>query len=779
MAPKPEGIKVTVRFRPMNSKEQQQPGNHVCTKLSTCGRAAQLTVPDRPDKPVTFYFDTIYGPSSTQEEVYAQSGKPLVEAMKKGYNSTIFAYGQTGSGKTWSMMGTITGAMRGLQPRIIEDVYDFIENDADPAEQWTVQISMCEIYNERVKDLLNPEEDNMKVKEAPDGTIYIEGAVEQNCASTAEVLSTMETGFMNRATSATKQNLESSRSHCVTILKTTCHKPDGSSVVAKIKMVDLAGSEKTRKTEATGQRLLEAQNINKSLTALSQVLNALCKDPEGFIPYRNSKLTRILQDALGGNSKTSLIVAASPCSYNVEETISALRFGERAKKVKTNAKINKELSPSEMGKEIKKLEKQVEILTYDNELLAAQKEALFGFLSERGHSGEAVVKDVKHPSDADEDGASVDIGGFEEVSSQVLVINKKTGAVEAGDVSALVASGNRARANKLKEQKRLQAEENARVAEQAAALIRRGDYAGLGVVLGDKVALGGGASQDFVNELEDNLADLRAELRGLDSYNDQLQDDIETLEDARSSQEHEISHLNAKLAEYRFYKQKVDFLEREYAIAQKRIAEAPPAFDDTDVEVDFTGLGPLSEAARRKIEQLMGTCQRHTKMIQNLKSNATLNTDEVLSALQGSGTQQEAMKKMLKAYSASQAKVAKSVEQADKAKRALAMLQKRDSLNKDLQANRDNRLKQMEQAVLMVSTIHKRDRTKYQEEIKQKDSEIAKLKAYIQKSAAIARKREESQQTMLASSGMGMKAPRRRPKMKKRRPARANSLTTN
>jgi len=142
MAPKPEGIKVTVRFRPMNSKEQKQPGNHVCTKLSSCGRAAQLTMPDRPDKPVTFYFDTIYGPSSTQEEVYAQSGKPLVEAMKKGYNSTIFAYGQTGSGKTWSMMGTITGAMRGLQPRIIEDVYDFIENDADPAEQWTVQISI-------------------------------------------------------------------------------------------------------------------------------------------------------------------------------------------------------------------------------------------------------------------------------------------------------------------------------------------------------------------------------------------------------------------------------------------------------------------------------------------------------------------------------------------------------------------------------------------------------------------------------------------------------------
>jgi uncharacterized coiled-coil protein SlyX len=407
----------------------------------------------------------------------------------------------------------------------------------------------------------------------------------------------------------------------------------------------------------------------------------------------------------------------------------------------------------------------------------AQKEALFGFLSERGHNGEAVVKDVKHPSDADNDGASADIGGFEEVSSQVLVINKKTGAIEAGDVNALVASGNRARANKLKEQKRLQAEENARIAEQAAALIRRGDYAGLGVVLGDKVTLGGGASQDFVNELEDNLADLRAELRGLDTYNDQLQDDIETLEDTRSSQEHEISHLNAKLAEYRFYKQKVDFLEREYDLAQQRIAEAPPAFDDADIDVDFTGLGPLSDAARRKMEQLMGACQRHTKMIQNLKSNATLNTDEVLSALKGSGTQQEAMKKMLKAYSASQAKVTKSVEQASNAKRALAMLQKRDALNKDLQANRDNRLKQMEQAVLMVSTIHKRDRTKYQDEIKQKDSEIAKLKAYIQKSAAIARKREES--TMLASSGMGMKAPRRRPKMKKRRPARADAVTAN
>jgi len=786
MAPKPEGIKVTVRFRPMNSKEQEQPGNHVCTKLSSCGRAAQITNPDRPEKPTTFYFDTIYGPTSTQEDVYAHSGKPLVEAMKQGYNSTIFAYGQTGSGKTWSMMGTITGAMRGIQPRIIEDVYDYIENETDPADQWTVQISMCEIYLERVKDLFNPIENNMKVKQDSEGSIYIEGITEQHCASTEEVLAAMERGFMNRATSSTKQNAESSRSHCVTIVKTTCHKADGSTIVSKIKMVDLAGSEKTRKTEATGQRLLEAQNINKSLTALSQVLNALCKNDGGFVPYRNSKLTRILQDALGGNSKTSLIVAASPCSYNVEETISALRFGERAKKVKTNAKINKELSAGEMGKEIKKLEKQVEILTYDNELLTAQKDALFGFLTEHGHSGEDVVKDVKHPSEADEE-KDMDIGAFEQVSDVAFMVDKTTGRVVAGDANALNASGrnaSKARQAKLVEQKRREAEQNAKLAEQAAALIRRGDYAGLSVILDGKVKLGGGVSSQFVDELQDNLADLRAELRGADALNEQLQDELEDVEDARADQEHELSALQSKLAEYRFYKQKVDFLEREYELEQQRAKEEGPAFDASAVatDLDFTTFGPLSTEARTKMEQLAFAVQRQNKMLQNYKAKATLNTDELIEALQGSGSQQEAMKKVLKSYAANQHKLTEAQTTTDKAKRALAMLQKRDKFNKQLQGNWKNQLKQMEKAVLMCADIQKRDRTAFQAEIAQKDGQIEKLKLYIQKTTEMYQRKSQAK-SMARGSGaarirnaIGRDGRRRVSKTKKRRPARALSV---
>jgi len=786
MAPKGEGIKVTVRFRPMNKVEKEQPANHICTKLSSCGRAAQITNPERPDKPATYYFDTIYGPSSTQEDVYEHSGKPLVEAMKQGYNSTIFAYGQTGSGKTWSMMGTITGAMRGLQPRIIEDVYEYIEDQSEetPEDQWTVQISMCEIYNERVKDLFNPIEDNMKVKEAPDKTIYIDGITEQHCASTAEVLAAMEQGFMNRATSATKQNAESSRSHCVTILKTTCHKGDGSKVITKIKMVDLAGSEKTRKTEATGQRLLEAQNINKSLTALSQVLNALCKqEAGGFIPYRNSKLTRILQDALGGNSKTSLIVAASPCSFNVEETISALRFGERAKKVKTNAKINKELSPNEMGKQIKKLEKDVEILTYDNELLQAQKDALFGFLTEHGHDGRAVVADVKHPSDADDDQKELDIGGFEEVSAVAFMIDKKTGAVVGGlgDAASLAASGRKASAlkqAKLLEQKRREAEANAKIAEQAAALIRRGDYAGLSHVLEGRVQLGGGASQHFVDELEDNLADLRAELRGADAFNEQLQDDIEALEDRTADQEHELSAMKAKLAEYRFYKQKVDFLEKECQLEQQRAKEQGPQmdFEAVDLELDFTAFGPLPTDARKKMEQLAFTVGRQNKMLQNLKSKQSLNTDELIEALQGSGSQQEAMKKVLHAYSANQNKLSAAEEQTQKAKRALAMLQKRDSFNKDLQANWKRQLKQMEKAVLMCADIQKRDRAAFTAELKTKDEAIEKLKAYIQKTNEIRqRPKGKSLGSVKIRNAIGKNA-RKRTAAKKKRPARSQAL---
>jgi len=738
---KNEGIKVTVRFRPMNRREQGEAGNHVCVKLADNQRACQVTNPEYPTRPMTSYFDCIYGPSSTQEEVYKYSGEPLVKAMLDGYNATLFAYGQTGSGKTFSMMGVLGTEMRGIQPRVIEDLFDHIENLPEGCEdEYTVQISMCEIYLEKIRDLFNPVMDNLPVKQNAKQGIYIDGAVEKYCATACEVLDAMEAGFFNRATSSTKMNAESSRSHCVTILKVTKRLPDGSTVVSKLKMVDLAGSEKTKKTEATGMRLREAQCINQSLTALSQVLNVLTKgDPTAFVPFRNSKLTRLLEDALGGNSKTSLIVAASPCSFNVEETISSLRFGERAKKVKCKAVINKELSLGEYKKQLAKLTKENEALTDEVELLKKREAAVFGLLSEHGYAdqGRQLVEAIKLGDEEDE---KVDMGdlSFSAVSGEVFEINKKTGTVLAGS-GAFADSDKNSRARQRQaeiERKKQEAMENEKIATMAANLIRKGDYAGLAEVLEGKVAIGGGASNEALLDLEDQVFDLRAEIRGADALNEQMEDELESVSDKHMEALHELEAAKAKLAEYRFYKQKVEFLEKESEMQYKRLKDQENLIDTNEevgsIEIDLTFLAGLDPSIAQKFEQMAVAVQRKDRVIKKMREQSVgMDMQELLDGLQGNGDQQAALKKILEVNRNANTKAKEQEAIAVKAKRQAAMLVKRDAYNKQLQENWKTQLKQMEQAILLCSTIHKRDRKSFGEQLKQKDEQIEKLKAYV------------------------------------------------
>jgi len=737
---KSEGLKVTVRFRPMNRREKEEESNHVCVKLADNQRACQVINPEYPKRPMTSYFDCIYGPSSTQEEVYKYSGEPLVKSIIEGYNATLFAYGQTGSGKTFSMMGVLGTEMRGIQPRVIEDLFDYIENQPEGCEdEYTVQISMCEIYLEKLRDLFNPINDNLPIKQNAKQGIYIDGAVEQYCATSREVLDAMEAGFFNRATSATKMNAESSRSHCVTILKVTKRLPDGSAVISKLKMVDLAGSEKTKKTEATGMRLKEAQCINQSLTALSQVLNVLTKgDPTAFVPYRNSKLTRLLEDALGGNSKTSLIVAASPCSFNVEETISSLRFGERAKKVKCKAVINKELSMGEYKKQLAKLTKENEALTDEVELLKKREGALFGLLSEHGYAdqGRVLVEAVQLGDQEDE---KADLGDleFSAVSGEVFEINKKTGTVLAGS-GAFADSEKNSKARQRQaeaERKKLEAEQNAKLATMAAALIRKGDYAGLAEVLEGKVAIGGGASSAALLDLEDQIFDLRAELRGADALNEQMEDELEGVSDQQAEAMHELAAAKAKLAEYRFYKQKVEFLEKESEMQYKRLKDSESMVEMTEeihVDVDLSFLAGCDPSVVQRFEQMAVAVKRKDRVIKKMREQSVgMDLQELLDSVQGNGDQQAALKKILQANRSANDKAREQEAVAVKAKRQAAMLVKRDVYNKQLQENWKTQLKQMEQAILLCSTIHKRDRKSFGEQLKQKDEQIEKLKAYV------------------------------------------------
>ncbi|KNE58285.1 hypothetical protein AMAG_05094 [Allomyces macrogynus ATCC 38327] len=284
----------------------------------------------------------------------------MIEVLK-GYNGTVFAYGQTGSGKTYTMMGSNIDdeANKGVIPRISEQIFDSIV-EAPSNLEFTVKVSYIEIYMEKIRDLLNPTNDNLPVHEDKQRGVYVKGLLEVYVASVGEVFEVMRRGQSARIVAYTAMNAESSRSHSIFVI--TINQKDltnGSNRSGRLYLVDLAGSEKVGKTGASGQTLEEAKMINKSLTALGMVINALTDGKSKHVPYRDSKLTRILQESLGGNSRTTLIINSSPSSFNEAETLSTLRFGMRAKSIKNKAKINAELSANELKALLKKSELQI------------------------------------------------------------------------------------------------------------------------------------------------------------------------------------------------------------------------------------------------------------------------------------------------------------------------------------------------------------------------------------------------------------------------------------
>jgi len=250
----------------------------------------------------------------------------------------------------------------GIIPRMIRHLFNFIVNSSSDTE-YIVKVSMIEIYMEKIKDLIDPERTNLNVREDKAKGIYIEELSEHYVVSEDEVLDIMKLGSDNRSVAATNMNEHSSRSHSIFIM--TIHQnniKDLSAKTGKLYLVDLAGSEKISKTGATGLTLEEAKTINKSLTTLGMVINSLTDGKSTHIPYRESKLTRVLQESLGGNAKTCLIITCSPSIYNESETLSTLRFGLRAKKIKNKPKINKETTVAELKIEIDKMDKTIQKL---------------------------------------------------------------------------------------------------------------------------------------------------------------------------------------------------------------------------------------------------------------------------------------------------------------------------------------------------------------------------------------------------------------------------------
>ncbi|KAI8071186.1 kinesin heavy chain [Gilbertella persicaria] len=363
-------IKVVCRFRPQNSLEIREGGVPVIdidedgTQVELKGKEFQGS----------FAFDKVFGMNTAQKDVFDYSIKTIVDDVTAGYNGTVFAYGQTGSGKTFTMMGADIDDenTRGIIPRIVGQIFDSIM--AAPSNlEFTVKVSYMEIYMEKVRDLLNPTQDNLPIHEDKTHGVYVKGLLEVYVGSTEDVYEVMRNGSGNRVVSATNMNAESSRSHSIVVITITQKNIDtGAAKSGKLYLVDLAGSEKVGKTGASGQTLEEAKKINKSLTALGMVINALTDGKSSHVPYRDSKLTRILQESLGGNSRTTLIINCSPSSYNEAETLSTLRFGMRAKTIRNKAKVNADLSPAELKALLKKV--KTETVTFKAYITALEGE---------------------------------------------------------------------------------------------------------------------------------------------------------------------------------------------------------------------------------------------------------------------------------------------------------------------------------------------------------------------------------------------------------------------
>ncbi|KAI8875976.1 kinesin heavy chain [Backusella circina FSU 941] len=362
-------IKVVCRFRPQNSLEIREGGQPIID-INEEGTNVQL----KGETTSNFAFDKVFGMNTPQQDVFEYSIKSIVDDVTAGYNGTVFAYGQTGSGKTFTMMGADIDdeKTKGIIPRIIEQIFTSI-NDAPSNIEFTVKVSYMEIYMERVRDLFNPSADNLAIHEDKTRGVYVKGLYEIYVANRDEVYQAMKNGSNNRVVAYTNMNAESSRSHSIVVITITQKNLDtGAAKSGKLYLVDLAGSEKVGKTGASGQTLEEAKKINKSLTALGMVINSLTDGKSSHIPYRDSKLTRILQESLGGNSRTTLIINCSPSSYNEAETLSTIRFGMRAKTIKNKAKVNADLSPAELKALLKKVKS--ETMTFQTYIAALEGE---------------------------------------------------------------------------------------------------------------------------------------------------------------------------------------------------------------------------------------------------------------------------------------------------------------------------------------------------------------------------------------------------------------------
>jgi len=467
--------------------------------------------------------------ASRQTDVFDFSIRPTVDDILNGYNGTVFAYGQTGAGKSYTMMGPDIDdeEQKGIIPRIVEQIFTSILTSSGNIE-YTVRVSYMEIYMERIRDLLAPQNDNLPIHEEKSRGVYVKGLLEIYVSSVQEVYEVMRRGGTTRAVAATNMNQESSRSHSIFVITVTQKNVEtGSSKSGTLFLVDLAGSEKVGKTGASGQTLEEAKKINKSLSSLGNVINALTDGKSTHIPYRDSKLTRILQESLGGNSRTTLIINCSPSSYNDQETMSTLRFGTRAKSIKNKAKVNAELSPTELKIMLKKA--QTQITTFESYISSLEGEV------QLWRNGDSVPRDRWTPA----------------LSGEFAVAKKSDGAAP-GTPSRLQS----------------QSRPDTPSRPDSRAEIER---------VGTPSSLDKDEKEEFLrreNELQDQLSERESALAATEKGLKDAREELQLLKDHDTRASRDNEKLNGELNELRMQVEKINFESKEAQITMDSLKEA-------------------------------------------------------------------------------------------------------------------------------------------------------------------------------------------------------------
>ncbi|XP_016353378.1 kinesin-like protein KIF3C [Sinocyclocheilus anshuiensis] len=537
-----EAVKVVVRCRPLNRKEESMGYEHIVQMDVKLGQVALRNPKAGPGELLkTFTFDAVYDACSKQSDLYDETVRPLIDSVLRGFNGTIFAYGQTGTGKTYTMQGQwLDAERRGIIPNSFEHIFTHISRSQN--QQYLVRASYLEIYQEEVRDLLTKDHSKkLELKESADSGVYIKDLSSFVTKNVKEIEHVMNVGNQTRSVGFTNMNEHSSRSHAIFIITVECSQlgPDGQNhiLVGKLNLVDLAGSERQTKTGVQGERLKEATKINLSLSALGNVISALVDGRSSHVPYRDSKLTRLLQDSLGGNAKTIMMATLGPASYNYEETLTTLRYANRAKNIKNKPRVNEDPKDAllrEFQEEIARLKAQL-----DKRGMLTKRKRRSRSLRKTGEGGE---EEVEEEDVEDDDEESVEKEAQEYMKEQQEKLEREKEAIR--DDHSLVA-----------EEKQRLLEEKERMMrhltkEQEATELLTAKFK----AMESKLLVGGKNIIDHTNEQQKMLEQKRHEIaeqtrREREIQQQMLAQDEETLElrETFSSLQQEVEAKTKKL----------------------------------------------------------------------------------------------------------------------------------------------------------------------------------------------------------------------------------------